>query len=295
MTRSSRRNSSARSGRPRGSTRCSSASWRPHSTLRTTRSVTSSSRSLARNDFGLWSRSTVRTADLQPRESSNLLAPWVPKSRPENHSPKKPLTALVFRNEPNTRGRHAPRVATRPTRPVERPPAQAGYPEMTSQVLEERFCSRLIIVNRAGELLLFQYKDEHQSPFWATVGGELQPGESHLDAACRELLEETGQKLPIGPMVRSRDAIYPVARSVPAQWRERYFLVRTPDRLVPSSASWTEEERSTIQAWKWWRLDEMQRSSEKFIPEWLAELAESLEDGRRGADPDGSPHELTSA
>ncbi|MCD1632133.1 MULTISPECIES: NUDIX domain-containing protein [Marinobacter] len=58
--------------------------------------------------------------------------------------------------------------------------------------METRKSSRLIIVDESGRLLLFLYNDEHQSPFWATVGGELLPGESYVDAAKRELYEETG-------------------------------------------------------------------------------------------------------
>ncbi|MFC3122432.1 NUDIX domain-containing protein [Agaribacter flavus] len=58
--------------------------------------------------------------------------------------------------------------------------------------MEERYCSRLMIVNEKEELLLFQYKDEHRSePFWATAGGELKEGETYLDAASRKLYEET--------------------------------------------------------------------------------------------------------
>ena len=50
--------------------------------------------------------------------------------------------------------------------------------------MEVRRCSRLVIADADGRLLLF-YKDEHQPPFWATAGGELKPGESYTDAAAR--------------------------------------------------------------------------------------------------------------
>ena len=53
--------------------------------------------------------------------------------------------------------------------------------------MQTRRSSRLMIADKEGRLSLFSYKDEHQSPFWATLGGELKPGGDYEDVAIREL------------------------------------------------------------------------------------------------------------
>ena len=138
--------------------------------------------------------------------------------------------------------------------------------------MQIRRSSRLVLLDPEGCLLLFKYQDEHQPPFWSTVGGELQEGEDYLAAAARELAEETGVDAAIGPVVKQREDVYAVARSTPARWIERYFLVPCSSAFTPNNSRWTEEERETIQHWRWWSLDEMQETAERFLPTWLPDL-----------------------
>jgi 8-oxo-dGTP diphosphatase len=148
--------------------------------------------------------------------------------------------------------------------------------------LAVRRSARLIILDPGGRLLLFRYHDEHQPPFWSTVGGELKSGEDYRDAARRELEEETGATYPIGALLHEREAVFAVARSTPARWVEQYFLVEADRALEPTRAGWTVEERVTIQDWKWWTLAEMRQQPEQFLPAGLTELLERtlLQTGR---------------
>lgn len=147
-----------------------------------------------------------------------------------------------------------------------------------------RKSSRLVIIDNQGRLLLFRYHDEHKAPFWSTVGGELKEGESYIEAARRELQEETGFSLDIGPVLADREDTYAVARSGPARWQERYFLVQysaSGDGI--DRQGWTDEERETIVGWRWWSLAEMRdQAPGTFLPEWLPDLlASQLNDARK--------------
>lgn len=146
------------------------------------------------------------------------------------------------------------------------------YNSDMSTALPARRSARLIILDPLGRLLLFRYQDEHKPPFWSTVGGELRPGETYIDAARRELFEETAFDFPIGPLLYEREDVFAVARSTPARWVEQYFLVRCDRADEPNPKNWTDEERSTIQNWKWWTLAEMREQPDSFLPGMLTEL-----------------------
>jgi len=141
-----------------------------------------------------------------------------------------------------------------------------------TDALPIRRSSRLMIVSPQCRLLLFRYSDEHSNPFWATVGGELVGEESYLDAAIRELYEETGFEAQVGPLLRERDAVYAVAQSKPARWLEQYFLVSVGAERIPNRGNWTDEERSTIVESKWWSLSELSEPSLAVKPDWIPKL-----------------------
>ncbi len=141
-----------------------------------------------------------------------------------------------------------------------------------------RRSARLVIQDDEGRFLLFLYHDEFHAPFWATAGGELKTGETYRDAAERELAEETGIEAAIGKMVRERDDVYAVARSQPARWLEKYFLVRCSANSTVIKDGWTEEEQVTIRDWKWWsRSDLLSEEPVIFKPEWLASFLLSMQ------------------
>ena len=142
----------------------------------------------------------------------------------------------------------------------------------------ERRSARLLVVDADGRLLLVRYDDGREPPFWATPGGQLLAGESFEQAAARELAEETGLAAPVGPCVRTREAVLTAGDVGPARWVERYFVVRAA-AAVPERAGWTAEERQTIRATRWWSLAELRATDAPLLPGWLPDaLAAVLEE-----------------
>lgn len=64
----------------------------------------------------------------------------------------------------------------------------------------------ILLVDRQGRVLL-QERDEHApraANQWGMVGGHVEPGEDFEPAAYRELVEETGVRLPVGTLHKWR-------------------------------------------------------------------------------------------
>ncbi len=63
-----------------------------------------------------------------------------------------------------------------------------------------RHAVRVLLLDEADRLLLVRFWDQDRS-WWCTPGGGIEPGESDLAAAARELREELGEApIEIGPL-----------------------------------------------------------------------------------------------
>ena len=60
-----------------------------------------------------------------------------------------------------------------------------------------RDTARLIVRDPEGRVLLFRFTPDNRAPFWATPGGAVDPGETHAQAARRELMELHGDSVEV--------------------------------------------------------------------------------------------------
>ena len=143
-----------------------------------------------------------------------------------------------------------------------------------------RLAARVLLLHeRAGLLLLRAEQAVEPRRFWIAPGGGLDPGETHEQAAVRELLEETGIHVDLGPAVWMRRHHYTLEGRSFAQ-AERYYLARTDELSVRPH-----KQDSYVTAHRWWTPEELARTTEVLVPRRLGELLPGLLRGELPAEP----------
>lgn len=145
---------------------------------------------------------------------------------------------------------------------------------MLNPNLRLRRAARLIVLDPAGRALMFRYDVPGRDPFWVTVGGECDPGESIEDAARRELFEETGITADPGPQIARMTPEFITVEGEPVQADERFFLIRVAEARV-DTAGHTETERALMTQHRWFTLEELESWPEAVFPVELAAMIRS--------------------
>ena len=151
------------------------------------------------------------------------------------------------------------------------------HPEGRTHV-QHRETARIALQDRDGRfLLLLTHFDAGVGlpPRWITPGGGIDAGESVLEAAVRELREETG-------MVVDPEELGDVIAEIPGWWDwsdgERFhslvdpFFALTVDRFDIDSSGWTESEHHDVLDIRWWSLDEIDQEQPFLGPPGLREV-----------------------
>ena len=144
-----------------------------------------------------------------------------------------------------------------------------------------RECAKVLLVDEQDRVLLLCGIDRTKAdvaPWWFTVGGAREAGETLAEAAVRETHEETGLWISDpGPVVFTRSFSWDFEGAHYDQ-EEAFFLVRV-ESFEPLAAGWTLTEMETIRGSRWWSIGELRSSDEAIFPENLADQLERLLSG----------------
>jgi ADP-ribose pyrophosphatase YjhB (NUDIX family) len=141
--------------------------------------------------------------------------------------------------------------------------------------------------NRALMFTATTPDEETGLPFWFPPGGGLEEGETYEQASVRELMEETGLTVPLGPELWHREWV----GTLGGEWYrvfERYYVARCDDAAAMTRDSWTELELQTIKECRWWSFEEIVACDGRdavFVPRELVRLLPTVLRGEYPAEP----------
>ena len=142
----------------------------------------------------------------------------------------------------------------------------------------ERQVVRVVVRDREGRVLLFHTREApvpELGEWWEMPGGGIDPGETVLEAARREVLEEAGLDLTaveIGPPTWRRTGVF--------RHRDKRHLsheVVVEARLDVSEPAILEDGRADYEVedyfdYRWWPVAELVASEDRFYPRSLPVL-----------------------
>ena len=154
----------------------------------------------------------------------------------------------------------------------------------------ERPTARVLLLDRQDRILLMKGRlpgNPARSGAWFTVGGGIEPGETLIEAATREILEETGiRDFTLGPIVWRREGVMKVPE--PRLFKE-HFIVARCDGGEPTRDDWDAHEHDLIDDIRWWSLPELMTTADRVFPPGLVGRLPPLLAGRVPKDPERIP------
>jgi 8-oxo-dGTP pyrophosphatase MutT (NUDIX family) len=145
--------------------------------------------------------------------------------------------------------------------------------------VKHRETARIMLIDEQNRIFLLKTHFDPEvglPPRWLTPGGGMDQGETTLQTAVRELLEETGLK--IDPEVLADPVLVASGRW---DWADGLSYHTYKDTIYehqvsnfePDTSGFTQDEHRDILEYRWWTIDELLASEEALAPhdlrDWL--------------------------
>jgi TDG/mug DNA glycosylase family protein len=135
-----------------------------------------------------------------------------------------------------------------------------------------RAAVRAVLVDESGRALLMRWQ-RPGAEWWICPGGGIQDGETDEQALRRELLEEVGLRdVTIGAQVHERTHVLPGSGRLRIQ-HDNFYLVRVGSIEV---APTIDLEAENVTGHRWWTIDELEATEERYSPPELPGLLRGL-------------------
>jgi predicted acetyltransferase/8-oxo-dGTP pyrophosphatase MutT (NUDIX family)/RimJ/RimL family protein N-acetyltransferase len=153
---------------------------------------------------------------------------------------------------------------------------------------------RILLINDDDELLLMCADDPtttskegvYHGKFWFCIGGEIEKDESLMEAAVRELKEETGlscEDVVFGPKVWFGEFDLVLSGKL-RRLQQKFIVARTSKKNV-NMKNLTTNEKKVVESIKWFSLDNIINCNEVIYPVGLEEYLIDILDKKYPADP----------
>ncbi|SDK86474.1 ADP-ribose pyrophosphatase YjhB, NUDIX family [Lentzea albidocapillata subsp. violacea] len=147
-----------------------------------------------------------------------------------------------------------------------------------STTLTPRIGARVLLLDAHDRVLLIHACDPHDRghDWWELPGGGLDEGEEPVDAARREVAEETGIVLPaLGRKLWIRESRFHY-KGRNHHRIDHVFLARATDMAPKVALKPTENEKAGLIERRWWSAAELRECTDKLLPAQLPTLLDDL-------------------